>query len=106
MRIIKVLQRPGGERAFFLLAGQVKAFSAARNGDIQRCLDLPQIFIERATQGGQPMVIDRREENFQGGGFHAAIDSFVMVSLLRISPRKVKRLASTILSSTNCPIRR
>ena len=34
-------------------------FAASENSDVKRCSDLAQIFINRTTQIGQPIVVDR-----------------------------------------------
>jgi hypothetical protein len=36
-----------------------KLFAASENGDIKCCSDLTQIFVDRAAQVSQPVVIDR-----------------------------------------------
>ena len=42
-------------------AAQRERCSAARDGDVQRCFDLPQIGVERPAKVCQRPVIDRRE---------------------------------------------
>src|SRR5262249_44859760 len=40
--------------------------AAGRDADVERVLDLAQVLVERATQVGETLVVDRRESDFDG----------------------------------------
>ena len=53
-----------GDAGFFRRASEREVFAAARDGDFAGVFDLPQVFIQRAAQIGQPLVIDRGKGYF------------------------------------------
>ncbi len=76
----QVLGRPGVEmleRARRVLrlvrrAAHREARAAARDRDIERGLDLPQVGVQRAAQAREALVVDRIEADFHGlGAGHA-----------------------------------
>src|SRR5580765_4600284 len=51
-------------RAVRLLAAHRELRAAARDGDVERRLDLPQVLVERAAQPREPQVVDGIEPDF------------------------------------------
>jgi hypothetical protein len=59
-----VLERFG--RALRLLAFHGELRPAARDGDVERRLDLAQVLVERAAQAREAQVVDRVQLDFDG----------------------------------------
>jgi hypothetical protein len=60
--VVEVLDRL--RRALRLLAAHRELRAAARDGDVERRFDLPQVLVERAAQPREPLVVDRIELDF------------------------------------------
>src|SRR6266480_4853951 len=45
-----------------------ETLAAARDRDVQRGLDLPEVLVQRPAQIGEALVVDRREDEFQRTG--------------------------------------
>ncbi len=50
------------------VAAQREVLAAARDRDVERGLDLAQVFVERAAQVGEALVVDRRETSSTRSG--------------------------------------
>ena len=59
--VVEVLER--GEREFRAAPADRDAVATALQGDVERVLDLPQIFVERAAEVGEPRVVVVRAVN-------------------------------------------
>ena len=64
--LVEFLQHVG--RLGRLRSADREALAAARNRDVQRGLDLPQVLVQCPAKIGEALVVDRREDEFQGAG--------------------------------------
>src|SRR5262249_9364897 len=63
---IEFLQDLGGARR--LGSAQRGLLAAARDGDVERSLDLPQILVQCPAEIREALVVDRAEDELQGTG--------------------------------------
>ena len=77
-------------RLLGLRAAHGELGAAARDGDIERRLDLPQVLVERAAQAREALVVDRVQLDFDRLG-----------SIQTSSPRKEWERAAVMRRSTN-----
>src|SRR4030095_5581305 len=73
---------------------------AAADTAVARGLDRAQVFIERAAQVGEPLVVNRLENDFDGLQMSGTCGSRTT------APRSEWGSASVTVMSTNCPISR
>ncbi len=62
--VVEFLQHVG--RLGRLRPAHRETLAAARDRYVQRGLDLPQVLVERPAKIGEALVVDRREDEFQG----------------------------------------
>src|SRR5581483_12038979 len=96
--IVEARQRLGCEPGLLRPPVQRELLAAAGDRDVERPLDLLEVFVERAAQIGEALVVDGHEGKFDRIQLAA--------SRTQTSPRREWGSASVTRTSTNCPIRR
>ena len=94
--VVEMLERLRG--ALRLLAAHGELRAAARDGDVERRLDLAQILVERAAQAREALVVDRVEPDLDAACAQASCDrarraaSAAGAAVMRTSTKRLDEL--------------